>query len=1126
MRVEGGEFGSTVRLWVNVAGRHGTSAKEWEGLPRYRPRASESRTLFRTADLNANGSVDLVWRNRGLGEDSWQWIDFFSQDGKPNLLTRIDNSIGKVTEIEYSPAHDDYISAKRKGAPWLTKIPFPVPTVRQIRTSCGYDLNGDGKEDCYVNRFRYRDGFYDGHEREFRGFSFAQRVDYGDDFIFDPASGQMLVSPFWDAGRTPTRQVPGPTLVTRFRFHTGAADQRDNDLAFGESSVNGFIDEVTAAGGLEEECLKGKQLMEEKLDPWVLHGPDRIDFDVVGAAAGREKDLHAPLTPDDVVYSRITQSWAVRRLYRPAEPLALLADINSDGVLDPIGLRELVPLGRSDSVSVPDGIGKSVSFAFVQRIDTEVIEANGLLQDDLNYERSPPKKTLKEFDFDDYGNRIEEHDYGIMDPSYDDERFTTTHYALGGEALARWMIRFPSTIRVADENGQFVNETRNYYDGEPFAGLSLGLMGKRALLHRVEGFVDESESVEAQRTQYDSFGNAIELRDPNFGTVFGKNGGHYRTFEYDGQYVTYPIREKIAVGAGKPDLVMEAEYDLGFGVVTRSSDFNQNWTDYEYDSFARLVAVVKPGDSETFPTQQFEYQAADSRRVETYHYDRAGELSIVKQDGAANRVVTRNRETAGERGVYTTAVYTDGCGKTLLELGEGEKPGEWVVSKASSYNLRGTEAATWLPYQLQSDGFPRFRTAWPEGRPPKTDGINPEIVSTVHYLDPMGRPIKVLQPPETWGGLRKHTWTQILPFEKRNFDENDSDAESGFADTPLVHFEDGLGRLIKVHEVVRLTDEGLKGTLDAWETRYTYDLNDKLETITDSQDNLKVMDYDGLSRLTFMDDPDRGVMRYNYDPASNLIETTDAKDQTILYTYDGVNRIRSEDYKDEGETFSANHAFDAAREISEGNRPDVAYFYDRSITDLDLGDGARGQGSNPLGQLCYVWDLTGEEHFSYDSRGRMEWQVKRIPDTVFKHILVSWQTKYEYDSLDRVTRLTYPDGDRITYGYNPRNLLENVVGGPSGFILQNTDYRPSAQLSEITYGNGVVTTYNYDPRLRLRDLDTDSPAAGKLIDYAYTFDFASNITRIEDERDLSGQPDAEKRHNTQVFQYDDLYRLT
>jgi hypothetical protein len=86
--------------------------------------------------------------------------------------------------------------------------------------------------------------------------------------------------------------------------------------------------------------------------------------------------------------------------------------------------------------------------------------------------------------------------------------------------------------------------------------------------------------------------------------------------------------------------------------------------------------------------------------------------------------------------------------------------------------------------------------------------------------------------------------------------------------------------------------------------------------------------------------------------------------------------------------------------------------------------------------------------------------------------LVSYATRFTYDSIDRLTNLNYPDADQLRYEYNERNLLRRIPGGPSGNIISNVVYQPSAQNGQIDYGNGVRTTYNYDPRLRLRELDT------------------------------------------------------
>ncbi|MBK1835056.1 hypothetical protein JIN78_13380 [Roseibacillus ishigakijimensis] len=1107
IKIDGSGSSSNVTLRANIAGTKWSQPITKTGLPEYRPRAGTNATTFRTADLNGNGSTDLIWRNTGFN-NTWKWLDLMPDAGKPNLLTRIDNSLGKVTTIEYGNAHEDYVRAQDAGHPWKTKVPFAMQVVRRMVTTCGYDLNGDGHDDALVSEFKYRDGFYDGFEKEFRGFSFAERVDYGDDFLWDDSLGVIGQSDGWDVGSTPTGQVSGPTLVTRYRFHTGAADQQDNDEE-PEFPDAGLVDEFTAKAGREEECLKGRQLLEEKIDPWVLHNTSASDFDKDCASAS-ETGLYASITPDDFVYQRARQFWGVRRLYRPTEELTTWADQDRDGTLTQYGDVAPVPAGRFTSPTVVAGNGRSVSFAFVAKIETDIFEANGLLSEHLDYPERGSLSTRKSFDYDDYGNSTMEFDEGILGADYDDERKVVTSYALGGEALDRWIISQPDTILTTDESDAFVNKTVHFYDGTEYEGVQ-GEIGSRALLHRVQRYIDAETAIDAERSAYDSYGNVTGMRDPDYGHAeYGVGGGHSRTIGYDETFHTFPVSETISVGAGNPDLVMEASYDFGFGTVESSTDFNDNITDYEYDSFARLVAIIKPGDSVESPTLLYEYQPFDPLRSQAYTYARDGELTVNDYLDLASRVITHAREEAGG-GVYMTLAYTDGCGKSIAEIGEDEESGQWVVSKATSYNLRGAEAATWLPYQVTATGPPTFAKVWPDGRPPAGETVEPAIVKSDHLADPLGREIRVVQPPEDWDDdTRMQTLTHILPFEKRLFDENDADGSSIHAGTPLVHFEDGLGRLVKVHEVVKLDDEGeVSETASNWETAYTYDLNDKLTHILDSQGNQKHMAYDGLARLTFMDDPDRGTMDYVYSPASNLVETTDAKEQVIKYTYDGVNRIKSEDYQD-----------------AAGLEPDVSYQYDAGVAGLDFGNGSSGTSANPKGQLVGVTDLTGEEHFSYDERGRLVWQVKRLPDVVLSQVLVSYQTRYQYDSLDRVTAMVYPDSDEVGYTYNARNLLESIDGETVGSVISDIDYRPSSQLDSITYANGVSTTYDYDPRLRLHDLQTaNSQQQTPLIDFSYTFDPANNITRIDDERDLTGEPEAEQRRNTQTFQYDDLYRL-
>ena len=1093
---------ATLILRVNIAGQRWSSPYIRGGLPRYAPRDPSNPTVLRLADLNANGSLDLVFRNTAPA-NTISYIELLPT-GQPSILNSIDNSLGKRTTIVYGSAAEDEQRARQAGHPWRTFAPFALQVVRQIRITCGQDLNGDGRQDTAVAEFRYRDPFYDGYEREFRGFSFSQRVDYGDDFLFDSFTGLMNVTTNWNRSRTPTGQVSGPSVVTRYRFHTGSADQTDNDDYGGNVPAFRLTDEFTEVAGHEEEPLKGMQWVEEKVDPVVLHFATDGDFDAGCEAASLTTSLEAGsrLTPDAYVYTRSRQDWTIRRLYRPTEALPYFADQDSDGVLEDYRTAPVAPIpaGRfaAQGTHVLASNGRSVSFAFAREKVTEVREANGLLSVALGLPNAPSLRTLQNTDFDDYGNQTLTQDWGVDGPGYDDERFTVSTFALGGNALSLWIINKPDVVLVTDENGAFVSRKTHFYDGTPFVGVQ-GQIQSRALLSRTLESTEANRSIESARSQYDAFGNLTESRDPV---------GNRRTFTWDGLFQTYPVTETIVVGGGSPNLVLTASYDTAFGVVTNSVDFNGQVTTYQFDSFARLVRIVRPGDTPAQPTQVFEYQPADPIRGKAFVYDAAGALTQSPVPiGSMSRVTTRRREIAGQAGQYVTAEFTDGCGKALASVEEGETAGTWIVSKANSYNLRLQNQSEWLPFQIASVDLPQFTILWPAGRPPAADGVNPAIVSTDRYFDPMGREIRAVNPPETWGGTRSETATQYLPFQKRLFDEEDLRIGSVHFGTPNVQSFDGLNRMIAVEETVRMTDAGEPGSLTTWRTEYRYDLNDQIVRTRDSQGNVKLMAYDGLKRMTNMNDPDRGRMAFVYDDASNLRETLDARNQRTVYTYDGANRLKTEDYQD-----------GSPRQF------DVEYHYDVPQAGVDVGDGTTATASNAKGQLAWVRDLAGEVHFSYDARGRKEWEVKRIPDAVHGQ-LVSYRTRFNYDSADRIDRLTYPDGDEVAHAYNSRNLLTRIFGTVLGDVITTVRYKPSRQFASIRYGNQVGTSYAFDPRLRLTDLETTNGAM-RLIDFAYSFDAVSNVRRIDDQRNLNGTPDGAKRFNTQHFNYDDLYRLT
>ncbi len=145
-----------------------------------------STTTVLAADMNGNGSVDIVWVS---ANGSVQYLDLFPI--RSHLLTRIENGIGRVTEIAYQPSVEQQALSTEEGAPWIHPLPYPMTVVSKTDE---YDLLTNVHD---VTMLRYRDGFYDGVERQFRGYAEVTQ-----DLGGDETSGNGRVVTRYDVGAT------------------------------------------------------------------------------------------------------------------------------------------------------------------------------------------------------------------------------------------------------------------------------------------------------------------------------------------------------------------------------------------------------------------------------------------------------------------------------------------------------------------------------------------------------------------------------------------------------------------------------------------------------------------------------------------------------------------------------------------------------------------------------------------------------------------------------------------------------------------------------------------------------------------------------------------------------------
>jgi hypothetical protein len=161
-------------------------------------------------DLMGNGTVCLVWSSSSPGDvgRSIRYVNLMGGD-KPYLLVRSWNNLGAETRIAYTPSTAFYLADRAAGTPWATRLPFPVHVVERVET---YDWVSRNR---FVTRYAYHHGYYDGTEREFRGFGMVEQRDTEELGVLTQSGA------FPEADNIDTASYVPPVL-TKTWFHTGA----------------------------------------------------------------------------------------------------------------------------------------------------------------------------------------------------------------------------------------------------------------------------------------------------------------------------------------------------------------------------------------------------------------------------------------------------------------------------------------------------------------------------------------------------------------------------------------------------------------------------------------------------------------------------------------------------------------------------------------------------------------------------------------------------------------------------------------------------------------------------------------------------------------------------------------
>jgi RHS repeat-associated protein len=196
-----------VSFWFNQCGNRWSERQIIAGTPR----VSDVDSI-QFADVFGTGTATLLWSYDFTGQlgGNYKALDFCGGI-KPYVLTEMSNNMGATTRVRYAPSTKYFLEDQANGTPWVTKLPFPVQVVDKV------EVIDHLSKTKLVTTYKYHHGYFDGREREFRGFG---RVDQCDTETFEDFTHSSL----HDGAALFTnneRAYHVPPVETRTWFHTG-----------------------------------------------------------------------------------------------------------------------------------------------------------------------------------------------------------------------------------------------------------------------------------------------------------------------------------------------------------------------------------------------------------------------------------------------------------------------------------------------------------------------------------------------------------------------------------------------------------------------------------------------------------------------------------------------------------------------------------------------------------------------------------------------------------------------------------------------------------------------------------------------------------------------------------------
>jgi len=1138
-----------VQLYFNQSGNGWSLAQTLKVFP---PVSDLARIMV--ADLLGNGTACLVWSSPLAGDAGRQvrYVNLMGEQ-KPHLLVQVMNNCGAETRVHYAPSTKFYLQDKRDGTPWATRLPFPVHVVEKVEVT---DRVTGHYSSCV---YRYRHGYYDFAEREFRGFGMVEQTDceaFEDYVVGVIQSGST---------QTTVPELNQAPVTTRTWFHTGAQQDLDRLNA---ACLQAYFQSrallpapVLPAGmnSLElRECLRALKGMPLRTEVYSFDGSSVQNNPYVATEGTVEVRMVQPQGDQCHAIFLVVgrESLTVQYDRNPADPRIAHQF-----------LLEADRYGRTvKSCSV--GYGRKIVDA---TLPAEVSQAQGALT--ISYTEQDDTPDVVQ------GSPIAQYrlGQGYASRSYEITGITPAADLFGWKEIADTIagaapIDYEVVASGAGAQKRLLSNGFQLFRDNALNPLPLGQLDSLGLNYRsyllaltpallaaqYNGQVSNTDLTDAGYVDVNGDGqwwipSSLALFPASPAQHFYMPNGVRDPFGIDtiAQFDSYDLlAESVTVSAASWNTTSAVNDYRILGPI-QQTDANQNRAAIEVDALGmvtKFAAMGKEGstDGDTLadPTSRQEYSL--------FNWMNSGQPNFVhsfnrEQHGAANpRWQESYSYTNGSGGVVMVKSQAH-PGKALTLNPDGttsevDANPRWVGNGRTILNNKGNPVKRYLPYFSTNFLYEDEQQLRELGETP------------VMYYDPVGRLVKTLNPNGTLSRAEVACWQQ------KQFDANDTVKESQwYADrgspdpatdpeptndpekraawlaakhtgTPKVIHSDSLGRVLYA-----VADYGAGKTAAV---RSTTDFGGRNATLFDQFQREVARSFVGLAGIRIWGESAEKGRRWTFsDVLGAVIKTWDANGRQFRTVYDNLHRPTS--------------SF-----VTEPGKSEILFSY------VVFGD----RMPNPLQA-----NLLGRVHQIFDQSGMVRipgLDFKGNPNSVDRILAVHYDTPIDwkdlslaadyagiqtaanaqlnmaevfsasstYDALNRPIQVVLPDQTVVVPTYNEANFLARLqakIAGQGAFIdfLASQDYDAKGQRQFAQYGNSLVTQYFYDPAtFRLTNLVTSKqgadPATQALQNLNYTYDPVGNVTQLTDTAQETNYFANAVVKPENLYEYDALYQLT